>query len=100
MNCRAVKLDGWIQIYILGVIKKIEGKFGKMSQTRGDVHDFLGMHIVFKKEKLEISMKKHIQRVFEQFRDEVTKNAALPAKHYLFNVWEDSKNLDKDRAKN
>ena len=36
------------------VIAKIEGKFGKMSQTRGDKHDFLGMQIVFKDGKVQI----------------------------------------------
>ena len=29
------------------VIKRLESKFGKMSQTRGEEHDFLGMHIKF-----------------------------------------------------
>ena len=35
------------------VIKKIESKFGKMSQTRGDKHDFLGMNVHFRKNKIE-----------------------------------------------
>ena len=42
------------------VIGKIESKFGKMTKTRGDKHDFLGMNIHFKKGKIKISMKKHI----------------------------------------
>ena len=33
------------------VIEKIEKKFGKMSQTRGGDHDFLGMNITLRKSK-------------------------------------------------
>ena len=35
------------------VIKTIEDKFGKMSQTRGDKHNFLGMNKNFKDKKME-----------------------------------------------
>ena len=35
------------------VIKTIEKKFGKMPQTRGDEHNFLGMKIKFKDKKVK-----------------------------------------------
>jgi hypothetical protein len=79
------------------VIKKIESKFGKMSQTRGDKHDFLGMNIHFKKNKIKISMKKHILKAIKTFNDDITRNAATPATSYLFQV-RDSPNLSKARA--
>ena len=54
------------------VIRKIEAKFGKMPQTRGDKHDFLGMRIKFDNKKLQISMKKHIKNAIEAFHDDIT----------------------------
>ena len=81
------------------VIKEIESKFGKMSQTRGDKHDFLGMNIHFKKNKIKISMKKHILKAMKTLDEDITRNAATPAKSYLFQV-RDSPNLSEDRADN
>ena len=70
------------------VISKIEEKFGKMSQTRGDKHDFLGMNLVFKKNKITVSMKKHILRAMETFPEDIVRDAATPAANHLFNVRE------------
>ena len=39
------------------VIKMIEENFGKIPQTRGDEHDFMGMNIKFKDKKVKIRMK-------------------------------------------
>ena len=81
------------------IISKIEDKFGKMSKTMGDEHDFLGMNIKYKNKKVEISMKKHILKAINEFMDDITKNATTPAKSYLFNVRE-SEALDEQRAEN
>ena len=81
------------------VIKKIESKFGKMKQTRGDKHDFLGMSIHFKKNKIEISMKKHISKAVDTFDEDITRNAATPATSYLFKVRK-SPELSEARADN
>ena len=43
--------------------------------------------------------KKHILKAINEFMDEITRNAATPAKHYLFNVRESTK-LDEERAEN
>ena len=42
------------------VIETIKEKFGKIPQTRGYDHNFLGMNIKFKDKKVKINMKKHI----------------------------------------
>ena len=81
------------------VIKKIELKFGKMSKTTGDEHDFLGMHIKYKKKKVEISMKKHILKALDEFMEDVTRNATTPANSHLFTIRESPK-LDEKRADN
>ena len=82
------------------VIKKIESKFGSMSKTVGDEHDFLGMNIKYKKKKVEISMKKHILKALDEFMEDVTRNAATPANSHLFSIREDSPVLDEERADN
>ena len=81
------------------VIRKIESKFGKMTQTRGEKHDFLGMNVHFKKNKIKISMKKHILKAIETFDEDITRNAATPATSYLFQVRE-SPALSEARADN
>jgi len=70
-----------------------------MTQTRGEKHDFLGMNIHFKKNKIKISMKKHILKAIETFDEDITRNAATPATSYLFQVRE-SPALSEARADN
>jgi hypothetical protein len=82
------------------VIESIEKRFGKMSVTRGKDHDFLGMKIKFKNKKLEVSMKKHLLKALNDFMEEITRDAATPAKSYLFEVREGAKALDEERADN
>ena len=62
------------------IISKIEAKFRKMSQTKGDTHDFIGMEIKYTKDKkVKISMKKHIQKAMDTFMEDIVRNAATPA---------------------
>ena len=82
------------------VIEKIESKFGKMSKTRGDKHDFLGMELRYRKGKVTVSMKKHILKAIDTFEEEITRNAASPARSHLFYVSEEAKPLDEKRADN
>ena len=75
-----------------GVIGKLEEKFGEMSKTRGNDLEFLGMNLKFKKGQFTVNMKKHILKAFKDFGEEITRNAATPAKGYLFEVREGTKN--------
>ena len=81
------------------VIEKIEKKFGKMSQTRGEDHDFLGMNIMFKHKKVKVGMKKHILKAINTFSEDITRDAATPATSYLFKTREVDK-LDEKKAEN
>ena len=49
------------------IIKQIETKFGKMSSTRGNEHEFFGMNIKFKDKKVKLNMKKHIKKAIDAF---------------------------------
>jgi hypothetical protein len=81
------------------VIEKFEGKFGKMSQTRGDEHDFLGMNMTFTDKKVKVSMKKHILKAIETFSEDITRDAASPATSHLFKTREVAL-LDEEKAEN
>ena len=86
---------------VTNVIKQIEKKFGKMSQTRGKEHEFIGMNMKFTKEKtVQIGMKKHILKAIDTFEEDITRNAATPATSYLFGVRESSPKLSEKKADN
>jgi len=81
------------------VIEQIEKKFGKMSQTRGEDHDFLGMNITFKRGKVKVGMKKHILKAIDTFSEDITRDAATPATSFLFKT-RDVEKLDEKKAEN
>ena len=81
------------------IIKKIESKFGKMSQTRGDKHEFLGMDITYHNKKMSISMKKHIKKAIDSFEEDITQETATSAMNHLFKV-RDVPKIDKKKAEN
>ena len=70
------------------VIKTIEEIFGKMPQTRGDKHGFLGMNIKFNDRNVKIIMKQHIQKATNTFMDDIISNTASPTISYLFKTRE------------
>ena len=81
------------------VIEKIERKFGKMSQTRGEKHEFLGMEIIFQDKKVSVSMKKHVLKAINSFNEDLIRDAATPATNHLFKV-RDVPKLDEKKAEN
>ncbi len=86
---------------VSNIIKKIEGKFGKMSQTRGKEHEFIGMNLKFTEDrKVKVSMKKHILKAINSFHDDITRNASTPATSHLFGVRESSPQLSDEKADN
>ena len=86
---------------VSNIIKKIEAKFGKMSQTRGKEHEFIGMNMKFTDDrKVKISMKKHVLKAINTFHDDITRDAATPATSYLFGVRESSSQLSEEKADN
>ena len=83
------------------IIQKIEAKFGKMSQTRGKEHEFIGMNLKFTEDKkVKVSMKKHILKAINSFHDDITRDASTPATSHLFGVREASPQLSEEKADN
>ena len=48
------------------VIEKIEQKFGTMSKSFGNNHDFLGMKLEFGGGKVVVDMRKHVQKAIDE----------------------------------
>ena len=70
------------------IIKKIEGYFGKMTVTRGNEHDFLGMHIVFNKSSgtATITMSSYIHEAINESGMDIRRKVATPATSGLFTI--------------
>jgi hypothetical protein len=80
------------------IIRIIESKFGKMTVTRGKRHTFLGMDITYGEDgTATILMKDYIREAISDFGDDVSSKAASPAGRGLFDVDEDSPDLDSDK---
>ena len=47
-----------------------------------------------------MDMKKLVMKAIADFAEDITRDAATPAKHYLFEVREEAKPLQKDKAEN
>ena len=82
------------------IISKIEGFFGKMTVTRGDTHDFLGMNIVFNKERgtAKITMSSYLHEAIRESGLDIRRVAATPATGKLFELDETAAALPKKEA--
>ena len=80
------------------VIKRIERKFGKMTVTHGDSHNFLGMKLRFHGDSsLQINMRQYIEEAIEVFGQPLTRSAATPAMKGLLDVEDKSKPLSEEK---
>ena len=62
----------------------------RITVTRGDVHDYLGMDLDFStKGTVKVSMIKYRKKIFEAFPEKITSAAATPAADHLFEVRDD-----------
>eukprot|EP00804_Cyclotella_cryptica_P004278 CCRYP_013488-RB/>CCRYP_013488-RB protein AED:0.37 eAED:0.20 QI:0/-1/0/1/-1/0/1/0/257 len=66
--------------------------------NRGRRHDYLGIDFDFSEDGVvRLSMTKHIEKIFEDFPEEIGKECSSPASGHLFEVWdpEETKRLKK-----
>ena len=82
------------------IIEQIEKCFGKMTVTRGQEHDFLGMHIVFDRSsgKATITMSSYLHEAINESGMDIRRKAATPATGSLFTVNPDAKPLERKDA--
>ena len=82
-------------------------KYGdKITVTRGDYHDYLGIDLDYShKGEVKMSMIKHIEKIFEDFPEEIGRSSSNPASDHLFKVRDPEENeklggyLSEDKAK-
>ena len=80
---------------------KYEDDNGKVKESRGKVHDYLGMDLDFsEKGAVKIKMKRYVEEMVSKFPfpDEIKKAVASPASDFLFRVNEEGKKIDEERA--
>ena len=78
------------------VIGLIENRFGKMTVTRGKLHNFVGMDLNFKGNgTVEIFMREYIKECIEVFGEEM-RRVTTPAKSSLFEI-KDEVEMSADR---
>ena len=82
---------------VTNIIETIEGRFGKMTVTRGKDHVFLGMNISFLKNgTVSVNMKDYIKEAMADFGEDITRNATTPAKRNLFDTDDTDEQLSRD----
>ena len=80
---------------VTDIIHKIEAKFGKMTVTRGDKHEFLGMqsHLDKSRRTAQISMSSYLREAITESQMDIRRSVATPATSSLFTVTDDSSEL-------
>ena len=70
------------------VVQRIEAKFGTMTKTEGDEHEFLGMKLLFdhQNKTVQILMQSYLDEAIQQSQLDVRRPAATPATKGLFEV--------------
>jgi hypothetical protein len=80
------------------IVKKIEEHYGKMTITRGDKHNYIGMDIEFMgKGEVQILMKDYIVEALEMFPEDCTGHVTTPAANLLFTVDPTATRLSEER---
>ena len=83
---------------VTSIIEGIESRFGKMTVTRGNEHEFLGMDIVFNNdETVTIGMDRYVKEAIADFGEKITRKAATPATKTLFDVSPDAELLEVEK---
>ena len=82
------------------VIQRIEERFGKMTVTRGDEHEFLGMRIVLNKAQktAQITMTSYLQEAIAESGMDISRRTATPGTHTLFEIRDDALPLMRTQA--
>ena len=76
------------QVVVNDLIQRIEAKFGHMTKTEGDDHEFLGMKLQFDRNNktVKVLMQSYIDEAIQQSCLDVRRAAATPATKSMFDV--------------
>jgi hypothetical protein len=82
-----LKISHVLKSVVEDIVKKIEERYGKMTITRGDKHNYIGMDIEFTGNgEVQILMKDYIEEALEMFPEDCTGHVTTPAANLLFTV--------------
>lgn len=82
---------------VTDIIKQLEGKFNKMTVTRGKEHTFLGTRIRYTDEgTAKVSMKEYLTEAIDESGFNIRNIAATPARRDMFEVDPESPPLPKE----
>ena len=78
------------------LVRCIEAKFGTMTKTQGDEHEFLGMKLHFNRrdKTVQVLMQSYIDEAIQQSQLDVRRTAATPATKGLFDIDSHAAQLD------
>jgi hypothetical protein len=72
---------------ILRMISERYGKEAPLTETRGKIHEYLGMVFDYNIDgKVQILMQEYIQKMMDELPDDMAGEAATPAANHLFEV--------------
>ena len=73
---------------VTDLVQHIEAKFGHMTKTQGDEHEFLGMKLQFdcRNKSVKVFMQSYIDEAIQQSQLDVRRAAATPATKTLFDI--------------
>ena len=82
------------------IMDKVTEHFGELAVTRGDAHDFLGIHIKMRNDGLvAIQQHEQIEQALDMFGPTYTFDVTSPCANHLWKVNEDAEKLDEEKAK-
>ena len=73
---------------VADLVQRIEAKFGHMTKTQGNEHEFLGMKLQFdrRNKSVKVFMQSYINEAIQQSQLDVRRTAATPATKTLFDI--------------
>ena len=76
------------QAVVNDLIQRIEAKFGHMTKTQGDKHEFLGtkLHFDHQNKTVKVLMQSYIDETIHQSQLDVRQTAATPATKSMFDI--------------
>ena len=76
------------QVVVDDLIQRTEAKFGHMTKTQGDEHEFLGKKLQFNRENktVKVLMQSYIDEAIQQRHLDVRRAAATPAMKSMFDI--------------
>jgi hypothetical protein len=102
-----LKISHMSRSVIDGLLNYLRGKYGDgLVVHDGHVHDYLGVdHDYSEKGVVKMSMMKHLDKIFQDFPEDIGKASLTPASENLFKIRDPEENdaqgkwLDKEKAK-